>query len=54
MRKQRLVNKGHIIAIEVVGVVAENGRQRGHESWVVVFGVVGLVLDFVHEWVGVG
>jgi hypothetical protein len=54
MREERLVNKSHVIAIKVVGLVVEDGGQSRHEPRIVVFGVVGLVLNFVHQRVGIG
>lgn len=44
-----LVHEEHIDIIDVVVMVAEHGWQFGHRSRVVVLGIIGSVLDLVHQ-----
>lgn len=52
--EDRLVEHGHVVGIDVVLEVAEDGRQLPEQHRVVVLGFVGRELDLVHEGVGVG
>lgn len=44
-----LVHEEHVDIVDVVVVVAEDGWQFGHRSRVVVFSIIGSVLDLAHE-----